>query len=342
MQQIYIWETAGKSSTFRGVGRYVSLLKESIPSLVPLSNLASAISPSTIIHPFFNLIGDVAKSYIDKINTRKITIIHDIIPLKYPKGFPLGFRGRLRSRVNIRLARKLDTIVTDSQSSKQDLVTICGIQPEKIQVIYPYASAQIQPEQERTNDTLVKYNLKKQGYFIYVGDVNWNKNILNIAKAIKDTPFTLVCVGKAFTEEIPKHPHPWQKELASFHKLVADDPRVICTGLINDQELAHLYKNAIYNILISRDEGFGFSYLEAAKQSTPSILADRPIFHEVSQDKGAIFVDPEKPDAIVQTLHICADDHVQREQKGAEAYQHQTTYNKERFAEDWRVLLGDL
>lgn len=341
MQQIYLWESASKSSTFRGVGRYVSLLKESIPELALLSNLASAATPATIIHPFFNLIGHVAKSYVEKINTRKIAVIHDVVPLKYPKAFPLGLRGRLRTHLNIRLSRKLDVVVTDSEASKQDLVKICGIDADKIRVIYPYVSGKL-TYTDGPDDAgiLSQYQLKKHGYFIYVGDVNWNKNILNIAKAIKNTSYTLVCVGKAFLDKTQGRPHPWQRELVSFQELIADDSHFICTGLIDDTSLAQLYKNAVYNILISRDEGFGFSYLEAAKLDTPSILADQPIFHEISQDKGALFVDPENVDAITQTLHACVENGHDREQKATEAQLRQSSFSKERFAEDWRVLLA--
>jgi glycosyltransferase involved in cell wall biosynthesis len=341
MQQIYLWESASKSSAFRGVGRYVSLLKESIPELALLSNLASAATPATIIHPFFNLTGHIAKSYVEKINTRKIAIIHDIVPLKYPKAFPLGLRGRLRTHLNIRLARKLDTIVTDSDASKQDLVKICGIDADKIRVIYPYVSGKL-TDTDGPDDTgvLAQYQLKKHGYFIYVGDVNWNKNILNIAKAIKNTSYTLVCVGKAFIEKTKGTPHPWQKEQVAFQELIADDPHFVCTGHIDDKTLAQLYKNAVYNLLISRDEGFGFSYLEAAKLGAPSILADRPIFREISKDQGAIFVDPENVDAITQALNTGVEHELEHKHKSFEAKVRQETFSKERFAEDWRVLLA--
>lgn len=341
MQQVYLWESASKSSAFRGVGRYVSLLKESIPDLIPLSNLASATTPATIIHPFFNLIGQIAKSYVEKINIKKVAIIHDIIPLKYPKAFPLGLRGRLRTHLNIRLARKLDMIVTDSEVSKQDLVKICGIAVEKIHVVYPYVSEQIGHHIDSNNEnTLLKYQLKKNEYFIYVGDVNWNKNLLNMAKAFKNTSYRLVCVGKAFLEKTKGAPHPWQKELVAFQELIADDPHFVCTGHVDDETLSQLYRNAVYNILISRDEGFGFSYLEAAKLGTPSILADRPIFHEISADKGALFVDPENVENITQALQSCMEHPLERKQRSVEAQLRQSSFSKEKFAEDWRVILA--
>jgi glycosyltransferase involved in cell wall biosynthesis len=61
--------------------------------------------------------------------------------------------------------------------------------------------------------------------------------------------------------------------------------------------------------LVSRDEGFGFSYVEAGVFGCPSILADRPIFHEIARDT-ALFVDPDRPEAVagaIQTLFTQPD-----------------------------------
>jgi glycosyltransferase involved in cell wall biosynthesis len=47
--------------------------------------------------------------------------------------------------------------------------------------------------------------------------------------------------------------------------------------------LVSLYKKAKVNVLISYDEGFGLSYLEASYLGTPTVLADTPLFHEIAQ-----------------------------------------------------------
>ena len=46
----------------------------------------------------------------------------------------------------------------------------------------------------------------------------------------------------------------------------------IFLGFIEDYELVKLYQQAKLNVLLSRDEGFGFSYIEAANFGCPSVL----------------------------------------------------------------------
>ena len=72
--------------------------------------------------------------------------------------------------------------------------------------------------------------------------------------------------------------HPWQKDLKQFLDFIKNNDHFIFPGFIQDDELVWLYKNAILNILISHAEGFGFSYLEASSQKTPSVLSDIPVF----------------------------------------------------------------
>jgi glycosyltransferase involved in cell wall biosynthesis len=91
--------------------------------------------------------------------------------------------------------------------------------------------------------------------------------------------------------------HPWQKELKEFFQLVKDDKRFIFLGYVDDEDLIKLYQQASLNILPSRDEGFGFSYLEASSQGCPSILSNIPVFKEIAQDTS-LFANPENPNDI--------------------------------------------
>jgi glycosyltransferase involved in cell wall biosynthesis len=139
-------------------------------------------------------------------------------------------------------------------------------------------------------------------FCLYVGDATWNKNLVNLARAIKIANVTCVFVGKIFENFKTFHAsrftfnfnHPWQKELKEFFQLVKDDKRFIFLGYVDDEDLIKLYQQASLNILPSRDEGFGFSYLEASSQGCPSILSDIPVFKEIAQDTS-LFANPENP-----------------------------------------------
>lgn len=91
-------------------------------------------------------------------------------------------------------------------------------------------------------------------------------------------------------------------------------------------------------MLISRDEGFGFSYFEAAAQKTPSILADRSIFHETAGET-AVFVHPEKPDEIAAKIHDMQQEKEFRNDLGKKAYDRIKTFTIPLFKQNWEKVL---
>ena len=93
----------------------------------------------------------------------------------------------------------------------------------------------------------------------------------------------------------------WQSELKEFFKLSKDDPRFIFKGFVTDSELIKLYQQAVVNILPSRNEGFGFSYLEASTVGCPSLLSDIPVLKEIS-DGNALFFDLKNPKDLAEKI----------------------------------------
>jgi glycosyltransferase involved in cell wall biosynthesis len=90
-------------------------------------------------------------------------------------------------------------------------------------------------------------------------------------------------------------------ELYGFYREIKDDSRFHLSGFVSDEALVNYYHHAEVNILISRDEGYGFSYLEAGTCGTPSVLADTRISREIAGD-SAIYVDPEEPSSIAKGI----------------------------------------
>jgi glycosyltransferase involved in cell wall biosynthesis len=65
-------------------------------------------------------------------------------------------------------------------------------------------------------------------------------------------------------------------------KLERTGARVL--GHVSDAELDALYGRALAVVCVSREEGFGFTPLEAAARGTPAIVADLPVFDETLGD----------------------------------------------------------
>ncbi|QQS44603.1 glycosyltransferase family 4 protein [Candidatus Roizmanbacteria bacterium] len=391
---VYDPTATDQQSRVRGIGRYFQTLKETFnsistphpvgnvnPSLYQeqpanpsdnlyfnyLSELKSLRPEMIFLNPFFN---PVQKPLFSGKKTHKqLAVIHDLIPLKYKKNYPTGLRGWWYNFLNKRAIKKYDLIITDSEVSKKDIVTLYKVPAEKVRVIYPTVSRlflphldtseespahhhpfhkennQIIPEFSRLPlDQITKNELLKnlKDFAIYVGDATWNKNLPNLARALKMTNITCVFVGNVFSEanvkQLSVKPHPWQKSLYEFLQLAQNDKRFIFPGFISDLELLLLYSNARMNLLMSYDEGFGYSFAEAGYMSTPSVLADIPIFREIAGE-AAVFANPQDPKDIAQKMSELFYDKVRHEKLSIRAFDRAQSYNPSRFQKEWLGLL---
>ena len=313
-KQVFVFDPIvnDELSKVRGIGRYLQILRENFGNKWAFINnlrIEQFNNETIFINPFFNFL--TPPITMRRIAKKQIAIIHDLIPFKYPAHFPTGIKGGLNYFMNKLALKNYDLIVTDSDASKKDIIKILGINENKIQVIYPclpkiFTKTNIQ---NLNSKQLSTFNFQlSNSYCLYVGDATWNKNLVNLAKAIKILNVTCVFVGKVFGQEQQKltfgdvsRINPWQWEFYEFLKETKDDKRFIFLGYINDYELIKLYEHAKVNILISRDEGFGFSYLESSSQSCPSILADIPVLHEIAKD-AALFSDPQNTRAVSNAI----------------------------------------
>ncbi|MDP4010657.1 MAG: glycosyltransferase family 1 protein [Candidatus Roizmanbacteria bacterium] len=331
------------------------------------ANINEIKKQSVFINPFFNPIQKPLK--IRRLTQKQIAVIHDLVPFKYPHMFPTGLKGMIYTFLNKWALRNYDLIVTDSIASKRDILHFYKLPEKKVQVIYPTVSRMFTPHLDREKESVAHHhpfhsendhsvaefskiplqtltqnpliqNLKD--FAIYVGDATWNKNLPNIAQAIKMANIPCVFVGKVFgesnTNKAHVKPHPWNKSLQQFLKLAEGDDRFIFPGYVSDTELMYLYKRAKVNILVSHDEGFGLSYIEAGFMSTPSILSDTPIFHEIAAD-AADFAPPNNPKEIAQKISTLFYDNLHQEKMSIKAFDRAQEFHPQRFQKEWVELL---
>lgn len=323
-------------SKVRGVGRYVQqlrLLLEDNCHFVP--RLSDAPFDSILIHPFFHLLQDVG---LPLRRTRvQIAVMHDIIVHTYPTHFPIGAKGALIRMINRLDLNNYQHIITDSQTSKSAIMAKYKLPEKKIHVLYPPVP---QPTNQLKSVSDAVKELARLPYIIYVGDVTWNKNIVNIAEAVKKLPIRIIWVGRAFTST-PIASNPWHREFAQWKKLTYKDPQSVTAGYISDAELTYLYEHAVCNVLTSRDEGFGYSYAEAGRCATPSVLADRPIFHETAK-QSALFADPEDPEEIAAAIEQLMHDQKLRDHLGQAAKKRSADFDPAVFLDQFTDLMRQI
>lgn len=336
-------------SKVRGVGRYLQILRENFSKEFNFTNNLSSmlyVSSSILINPFFDFLKPPL--FIRRVAKKQIAVIHDIIPLKYPEHFPAGFRGNISIVLNQFALRNYDVIITDSQASKKDIVELLHIEENRVRIVYPTLPKIFQTahrhlersERSSVNASLDSSSIRSQNdkipnsFCLYVGDATWNKNLVNLAKAIKKINVTCIFVGAIFKSP-PPHNHSWQRELKAFLNETIGDKRFVFTGYLPDKELIKLYQQAKINILPSQDEGFGFSYLEAASLGCPSVLANIPVLIEISNKRGAVFAKPNNPEELANTIAEIYFNPKLQNSLGSEAKRRSKFFSQKQFKENF-------
>lgn len=282
----------------RGTGFYVRDLKSSLQKYFSENkyhffvNRKGLPSDIDVVHypyfePFFQTL-PFLKKYPSVIT------IHDLIPLVFPKHFPSGIKGNIRWQLQKILLRQIDQIITDSESSKKDIIRLTGINGERITVIYLAASEEFTQVSEIKNSFMLKevrrkYNLPEK-YVLYVGDGTWNKNLPRIIQAVEAANVSLVIVGKALVDEDINWKNAWNNDLVETQRFVKNNKQITRLGFVSTQDLICIYKLATIFIMPSLYEGFGLPVLEAMVCGCPVITTKEGSLPEVAGN-AAFYVD---------------------------------------------------
>ena len=311
----------------RGVGFYTRFLCEQLTKLSVSKkftlevfdfsdNLGKLDSFDVVHYPYFDLFKTSLK--IPK-EARVVVTIHDVIPLLYPSHYPTGVRGRLnlfRQTMNL---SKAGAIITDSEASKKDIVRFLKVEQEKIYPIHLAPNPNILKIKSKIELESIRQrlNLPKE-FVLYVGDVNYNKNLVNLVKACKTRNLALVMVGKKLKElRSEEFKISDNAEEAHLRELVREmkDEGVYTPGFVSDKELVAIYNLAMVYCQPSLYEGFGLPVLDAFVCGCP-VVANKPqALVEIAED-GAMFTNALSPQKLSESLGVFFDNKSERSKYG--------------------------
>ncbi|MGD1009342.1 MAG: glycosyltransferase family 1 protein [Candidatus Aminicenantales bacterium] len=228
---------------------------------------------------------------------KRIVTVHDLAFIVSPSASSAASRAWWNFSWP-RSLRGAAAIVTDSERTKQDVISRYSLREEKISVIYPYVSF--------ANDDVPagvirrarhRYGLPAR-YILHVGAPHKRKNLVTLIRAFSllkknpSVPHALVLAG----------PNGWDD--ASLRK-EADEARlgdeVVFTGFVADEDMPGVYAGADVLAFPSLYEGFGYPPLEAMACGTPVVVSNVSSLPEVVGD-AALLVPPGDAGAIAGAI----------------------------------------
>lgn len=219
--------------------------------------------------------------------SNQVVTIHDVSVFKRSEDYNTNFVKWYRF-ILPRLAKKAARIITVSQFSKDELVEMLKISPEKIAKIYNGVGDNFKPQAWEVQKEFINNMGLPKRYVLVLGSKIKKKNYLGLLKAweiltreekIKDV--SLVIAGGTVNTQ----------EANEITKLVARLPRVYDIGYIDNESLPQLYSSAEAFVFPSLYEGFGLPPLEAMACGTPVLVSNAASLPEVVGDAG-IYIDP--------------------------------------------------
>lgn len=289
----------------RGVGIYTENLENALKKyakdvdLEVIENKSQIKIGLDLVHfPYFD---PFILSLSQKKGIKTLVTVHDLIPLVFPKKFPPGVKGKIKWLLQKRKLSKVDAIITDSESSKKDILKLVNFPPEKISVVYLAADDVFKKitDEKLLSEIRQKYSLPEK-FILYVGDATWNKNLLNLVRAIMRTKIKAVLVGKAIASGSTVV-NEWTKELMEVQRITKGNDQFVELGFVPTEDLVSLYSLCSVFVFPSRYEGFGLPLLEAASCGASIITSKTGSIPEVIGD-AAEFVDPESIEDITSKI----------------------------------------
>lgn len=221
------------------------------------------------------------------LDVRTVCLIHDLLPIDYPEYFKRGWESRYQ-RLSSNIARYVDGVIANSESTAHSLRTCLQSQPERsafrptIRTVplgvraFPKTKTASRPAHERA-------------YFVVLGTIEPRKNhllLLNLwarlASTMPQPPRLLVIGARGWENEQVVDMLERSRRLRG---LVQEH-----NGL-SDGEVGALLHGARALLLPSLAEGFGLPLAEALASGVPVICSDIPVFREVGHDAPE-YLDP--------------------------------------------------
>jgi glycosyltransferase involved in cell wall biosynthesis len=275
---------------------------------------------------------------------KSVLVIHDLSFLRHKEFF--SFRKNFWHKfVNVRgLVKNFDHIIAVSESTKSDIIDLCGADGAKVKVIYPGVGSEyrsLPKNHPRLARIREKYNLPKK-FILSLATLEPRKNITGLIRAfdlmknaasVNDflADYELIIVGgegwkaAGIREEFNQAKH---KKSIRF------------LGYVPEKEKVYLYNLAEVFAFPSFYEGFGFPLLEAMASGVPVVAGFSSSLPEIAGN-AALMVDPYDITDIKNGLRDALSDQGLREKLIARGLDRAKFFSWEKCAREYLGLFKE-
>ena len=269
---------------------------------------------------------------------RNIYTMHDLVPLRLP--YTTLDNKRRYYRLNRRLGARADHIVTVSEASKRDIVSLLGVPEERVTNTYqavdiPRKFTEV-PMTEVAAEIRGSFGLEAGRYWLFFGAIEPKKNVGRMIQAFlaSGVEGPLVIVGKKAwksEEELRLIVDDHIRYLVQDGAALRTRHKVLMLDYAPFRLLVNLIRGARGVLFPSLYEGFGLPALEAMLLGTPVITSNTASMPEVVGD-AALTIDPYDISALVGAIQALDRDEVLRARLAHAGPQRAALFSPERYA----------
>lgn len=259
---------------------------------------------------------------------KTVITVHDMIPQILPQYSGKPYKEIFMKETPMAI-HAADSVITVSQNSKNDIISLTKTAPEKVTVIYEAMKHHCKPLPAIMTANYLKshYNIASP-FFLYIGGFNKRKNVDGLLKAYagayRQFPgiCPLVIVGKEGSR---------RKSLESLAEELSIRPYIRFVGYVPDGDLPFFYNQCKALIYPSFYEGFGLPPLEAAACGAAVITSSTSCLPEI-MGEGALYANPRDSKALGNHMISLARDEKFRQIMASRALQRSKKFTYQRTA----------
>ena len=243
-----------------------------LDALVKDLAMAGAVRSPDIVHchTWYSHLGGILARELT--GAKLVLTTHSLEPHRPWKAEQLGTAYQATTWIERTAYQNADGVVAVSESMKEDVQSIYGVQPDRVRVIHN--GIDTDEYQLRVNEeTLRRLGVDPSiPIVLFVGRITRQKGILHLVRAIRylgPGVQVVLCAGAPDTEEIGKE----MADLVEEAKRESEVPIVWIGGMTPKSDIIALYSHASVFVCPSVYEPFGIINLEAMACETPVVAS---------------------------------------------------------------------